>query len=251
MPIILEASSISKSFRGLMAISDVSVRLEEGQITGLIGPNGAGKTTLFNIVTGSIAPDRGTVTFLGKDLGKLTPNRICRLGISRTYQLVRPFLSLPVYKNVLIGVYFGRDGYLSSTKAEREVDELLEFVGLRDKRAARASELNTAERKHLEIGRALATQPRLLLLDEVVAGLNPNETSAIMESIREIRRRGVTIFLIEHVMKVVMGLSDHLLVLHHGELIAEGKPEKVATSPAVVEAYLGHRRPAGAYHAEG
>ncbi|MBI3091352.1 MAG: ABC transporter ATP-binding protein [Candidatus Tectomicrobia bacterium] len=251
MPIILEASSISKSFRGLMAISDVSVRLEEGQITGLIGPNGAGKTTLFNIITGGIAPDRGTVTFLGKELGKLTPDRICRLGISRTYQLVRPFLSLPVYRNVLIGVYFGRDGYISSAKAEREVDELLEFVGLRDKRAARASELNTVERKHLEIARALATLPRLLLLDEVVAGLNPSETSAVMESIREIRRRGVTIFLIEHVMKVVMGLSDHLLVLHHGELIAEGKPEKVATSPAVVEAYLGHRRPAGAYHAEG
>jgi branched-chain amino acid transport system ATP-binding protein len=239
---ILEGKGLTKYFRGLSALVRVDFEVEEGSITGLIGPNGAGKTTLFNLVSGVFPPNQGTTLFHGTDITHLSPDRICHLGISRTYQLIRPFLGLSVLKNVLVGVYFGRKESLSKEKVEEEAWSILEFMDLSPKTRYRADQLNTGERKRLEIARALGTNPRVLLLDEVIAGLNLAETTAIMENIRAIRARGVTIFMIEHVMKAVMGLSDKVIVLHHGEKIAEGTPEEVSTHPRVIEAYLGEKR---------
>jgi branched-chain amino acid transport system ATP-binding protein len=240
--VILEGRGLTKYFRGLSALVRVDFEVEEGSITGLIGPNGAGKTTLFNLISGVFPPNQGTTLFNGTDITHLSPDRICHLGISRTYQLIRPFLGLPVLKNVLVGVYFGRKESLSKEKVKEEVWSILEFMDLSPKAKYRADQLTTGERKRLEIARALGTNPRVLLLDEVIAGLNLAETTAIMEKIRAIRARGVTILMIEHVMKAVMGLSDKVIVLHHGEKIAEGTPEEVSTHPRVIEAYLGEKR---------
>ena len=239
---ILEGKGLTKYFRGLSALIRVDFEVEENSITGLIGPNGAGKTTLFNIVSGVFPPNHGTTLFNGTDITHLSPERICHLGISRTYQLIRPFLGLSVLKNVLVGIYFGRKENLSKEKAEEEAWSTLEFMDLSPKARYRADKLTTGERKRLEIARALGTNPRVLLLDEVIAGLNLAETTGIMEKIRAIREKGVTIFMIEHVMKAVMGLSDKVIVLHHGEKIAEGTPEEVSTHPRVIEAYLGEKR---------
>ena len=236
---LLETKKVSKFFKGLIALNEVDFGVEEGTITGLIGPNGAGKTTLFNVISGEFQPTKGSIIFEGRDITRLSPDRICRMGISRTYQMVRPFLGLNVLENVLIGIYFGRTGKISKKVAEHEARELLDFMGLSDKMAYQANQLIPVERKRLEIARALATKPRLMLLDEVVAGLNSAETTRIMESIRKIRKNGVTIVMIEHVMKAVMGLSDKVVVLHHGIKIAEGLPEHITTDSAVVRAYLG------------
>jgi branched-chain amino acid transport system ATP-binding protein len=176
------------------------------------------------------------------EITHLGPDRICHLGISRTYQLIRPFDGLSVLKNILVGIYYGKNEGLSRKKAEEEAWSTLEFMDLSSKAAYRADQLNTGERKRLEIARALGTRPKVLLLDEVIAGLNPAETATIMEKIRIIRGKGVTIFMIEHVMKAVMGLSDRVIVLHHGEKIAEGTPQEVSTNPRVIEAYLGEKR---------
>jgi branched-chain amino acid transport system ATP-binding protein len=240
--VILEGKKLTKYFRGLSALQQVSFSVEEGSITGLIGPNGAGKTTLFNLISGIFCPNQGTTTFRGLNITRLSANRICRLGISRTYQLIRPFLGLSVLKNVLVGIYYGRNESISRKKAEEEAWSILEFMDLSAKAAYRADQLNTGERKRLEIARALGTCPKVLLLDEVIAGLNPAETAAIMKKIGTLREGGITIFMIEHVMKAVMGLSDRVIVLHHGEKIAEGSPQEVSTHPRVIEAYLGEKR---------
>jgi branched-chain amino acid transport system ATP-binding protein len=240
---LLEGKNVSKSFGGLTALSGVDFVLEKGEILGLIGPNGAGKTTLFNLITGAYRPSSGRIRFLGKDISGSKPHTICRYGIARTYQLVRPFANLTVLENVLVGIYFGRAGGKSNSQraAYSEAERLLDLVGLAGKIKERAEHLTLMERRRLEIARALATQPSVLLLDEVICGLNPTETAQTMDLIRGLRDRGITIFMIEHVMKAIMGLSDRIMVLHHGELIAQGTPEEVANDRRVIEAYLGER----------
>jgi branched-chain amino acid transport system permease protein len=232
-----EVRSLYKRFGGLVAVRDVSFQIQRGEILGLIGPNGAGKTTIFNLVTGFIPPDSGQVVFQGESItGLKPPHQICLKQIGRTFQLVKPFKDMTVLENAMVGA-FAR--IPSAPEARERALEILAFIGLMKHRDSMASSLTIADRKRLELGRALATQPDLLLLDEVVAGLNPKETEEIIGTIRKISEQGITIFMIAHVMKAVMTLSDRIIVLHHGEKIAEGTPLEISRDKRVVEAYLG------------
>ena len=235
-PHLLEISNVSKSFRGLKAISKMSLHIDQGEILGLIGPNGAGKTTLFNLVTGFIKPDTGQIKFSGQNLVGLKAHQICKLGITRTFQIVKPFAHLSTLENVAVGA-FNRSNDL--TAVEKKSWEILDFVGLKQKALDPASSLTLPDRKRLELARALASEPQLLLLDEVMAGLNPTEQHQIIDLIRNICKAGTTIFIIEHHMRVVMGLSDRIVVIHHGELIADDSPRAISENPSVIEAYLG------------
>ena len=236
---LLEVTAVTKFFGGLRALYDISFSLEQGEILGLIGPNGAGKTTLFNIIAGTFPPTSGSVKFDNTEITFLGPRQICHRGISRTYQLVRPFSSLTVYENVLVGIYYGKTERESKSSAEAVATELLQLTGLFQKANIPAKNLTLVGRKQLEIARALATRPQILLLDEAISGLNPAETETVMTLIRDIRNRGVTVIMIEHIMKAVMGLSDRILVLNFGELIAQGTPDQITKNKAVIEAYLG------------
>jgi branched-chain amino acid transport system ATP-binding protein len=236
---LLEVASVTKFFGGLRALYDISFTLQAGEILGLIGPNGAGKTTLFNIIAGTFPPTSGSVKFDNTEITFLGPRQICHRGISRTYQLVRPFSSLTVYENVLVGIYYGKTERESKSSAEAVATELLQLTGLFQKANIPAKNLTLVGRKQLEIARALATRPQILLLDEAISGLNPAETETVMTLIRDIRNRGVTVIMIEHIMKAVMGLSDRILVLNFGELIAQGTPDQITKNKAVIEAYLG------------
>jgi branched-chain amino acid transport system ATP-binding protein len=229
--------NVSKSFRGLRAVRDASFTVPEGDINGLIGPNGAGKTTIFNIIAGVYAPDSGKVLFNNKEIQGLRPDQVCAAGIGRTFQIVKPFAGLSVLDNVIVGA-LQRERTVISARAYAQ--SILEKLNLAQKSALPASSLTLPDRKRLEVARALATRPRLLLLDEVMAGLRPTECDQMVEVFRELNRAdGLTILLIEHVMRAVMALAKHIGVLHHGEVIARGTPAEVVRDPAVLECYLG------------
>jgi len=237
---LLEGRKVTKHFGGLVAVKEVDFIVNEGEIVGLIGPNGAGKTTLFNCITGVYRPTSGKIMFDGKDITGLKPHQVCKLGIGRTFQIVEPFLGMSVLENVMVGALFGRNRSISLSDARKKALECLEFVGLADKKDVLADNLTLVDRKALEIARALATDPKLILLDEVAAGLNPTETLRAMDMIKKIRdERGITIFWIEHVMRAVMGTAERIIVIHHGEKIAEGPPKEVSNNKKVIEVYLG------------
>ena len=237
MTALLEVAGLSKRFRGLLAVDNVSFSVAEGAVFAIIGPNGAGKTTLFNIVAGVLPPDNGTIHFAGRRIDRLGPDVICRRGIGRTFQLVRPFPALSVEDNVIIGALLHRP---DPVMARRRAHEVLWHLDLFDKRRQIAATLTLPDRKRLEVARALATDPKLLLLDEVMAGLRPAETDRMVANLHKLNREtGVTILLIEHVMRAVMALAARVLVLHHGAAIAQGVPDAVVREPAVVESYLG------------
>ncbi|HQS15292.1 ABC transporter ATP-binding protein [Reyranella sp.] len=234
---MLEVRDISKSFGGLKAVDSASLDVASGEIVGLIGPNGAGKTTLFATIAGFHRPDAGTVSFEGKAITGLAPHRICAAGMVRTFQITQPFAGISVRENIMVGAYLHT---ADRRLAAREAEAVAGLVGMKDQLEQRGADLTVAGRKRLELARALATGPRLLLLDEVMAGLNPTEIVEIVGVIRNIRAAGVTILLIEHVMQAVTSLAERVYVLNQGRMIAEGTPAAIADNEAVIEAYLGH-----------
>ncbi len=236
---ILEGKGVTKYFGGLAAVSDVDFRVDQGEIVGLIGPNGAGKTTLFGLISAALVPKPGLIKFKGENITGLRPHQICRKGLARTFQSVKIFPNMSVISNVVLGVHFGTPERVTPAQATKEATGLLEFVGLSDRAAVPARDLTLVNQKLLEVARALATKPEVLLLDEIMAGLNPTEIAQAMELVSKIRAQGITIFMIEHVMKAIMNICDRIMVLHHGQKIAEGTPQEIATSETVIRVYLG------------
>jgi branched-chain amino acid transport system ATP-binding protein len=236
---LLEGIKVSKNFGGLAAVSNVDFELEQGEILGLIGPNGAGKTTLFNLISGAFKVKSGTIRFKEHNINGLPPHKICRLGIARTFQLVKVFSHLTVFENVLMGSLFGMSNSLSSEESAKVANEMIAFVGLTDFREYPAGDLTLVNQKKVEVARALSTKPEILLLDEIMAGLNPTEVTQAIQLVKNIRDKGITIIMIEHVMHAIMNVCNRIIVLHHGEKIAEGTPQEIANNQKVIEIYLG------------
>jgi len=236
MAAMLEVAGVSKNFSGLRAVANVSFAVPEGAIFAVIGPNGAGKTTMFNLIAGVFAPNNGTIAFKGQRIDGLPPDEVCRRGIGRTFQIVRPFPALTVEDNVMVGALLRHS---DPRQAMQRAHDVLRRLDLYDKRLQLGGSLTLPDRKRLEVARALATEPKLLLLDEVMAGLRPTETDRIVDILKQLNAGGLTILLIEHVMRAVMSLATRVLVLHHGAAIAEGTPAEVVRDPAVVQSYLG------------
>ena len=242
---ILEGQGVTKYFGGLAAVSDVDFHVDQGEIVGLIGPNGAGKTTLFNLVSAAFPISSGEIRFKGQKISGLKPHRVCKIGIGRTFQETKVFGNMPVIQNVLVGAFFGSPNRISGVDAAGEASQALEFVGLSAMAGHSIQDLTLVNQKRVEVARALATRPELLLLDELMAGLNPSEVSEAMELVTKIRDTGITIFVVEHVMKAIMGICGRIIVLHHGEKIAEGTPQEIAANKEVIEIYLGEETRAG------
>ena len=240
---LLEVDRVSQRFGGVAANQDVSLAVEEGEILGLIGPNGAGKTTLFNSIAGTLVPTSGRIRFQGQDITGIGPAACAERGIARTFQVVRNFETMTVLENVMVGA-FNRTGLTAAAK--RIALDVLEFTGMAARRDTFAAELTPPEKRRLEVARALATQPKLLLLDEVMTGLTPTEAQAGVQLVRDIRTRGITILMVEHVMEIVMPLADRVVVLNLGRVLTEGKPQEIVRNPDVITAYLGEKYRAGA-----
>jgi len=238
---ILEGKGVTRYFGGLAAVSNVDFQVEAGEVLGLIGPNGAGKTTLFNLISAAIPLRSGSIAFKGKEITGLKPYQICRMGLARTFQTVKIFGNLPVFDNVLLGAFFGGEGRIASAEAASAAASALEFVGLAGAVATPAKDLTLANQKRLEVARALATCPELLLLDEMMEGLNATEVNRAMDLVRMIHDKGITVVMIEHVMKAIMSVCGRIMVLHHGAKIAEGTPREVSTNKTVIEVYFGER----------
>jgi len=234
--LLLEVQNLSKRFGGLQAVNNLNFQVKKGEILGLIGPNGAGKTTVFNLITGVYRPDGGVIKFREEDIAGLKPFTICTKGICRTFQIAQPFREMTSLKNVMIGA-FSRTSY--TEEAKNKAEEILSYVGLAEKKEILAKELTTIDQRRLEIARALATDPKLLLLDETMAGLNPKECDEAVSLIKKIRDGGITIIVVEHVMRAIMSLSERIIVLDYGTKIAEGEPEEIRSNENVIEAYLG------------
>jgi branched-chain amino acid transport system ATP-binding protein len=242
---ILEGQGVTKNFGGLAAVSNVDFHVDEGEIMGLIGPNGAGKTTLFNLISAALPISSGEIRFKGNKLNGLKPHQICQMGIARTFQETKVFVNMSVLQNVLVGAFFGSPNRVSTADAAREASQTLEFVGLSGMSTTPVKDLTLVNQKQVEVARALATKPEMLLLDEVMAGLNPAEISEAMELVTKIRGRGITILMVEHVMKAIMGICGRIMVLHHGEKIAEGTCNEISCDRKVIEIYLGEETHAG------
>jgi len=236
---LLEGKEVTRRFGGLVALQNVDFHVDEGEIVGLVGPNGAGKTTLFNMIAGTYPTTSGTIIFEGKDITGFKPYKICKLGIARTFQIPKPFPSMSVYENIFAASVFGCDRAKGTSDIKENINQILEEFGLADKRETPASKLAVFEQRMLEIARALSTKPKMLLLDEVMAGLNPRETTQVIEIIRRLRDDGITILMIEHNMRATMGVSHRVVVLNQGMKIADGKPEEIGKDATVIEAYLG------------
>ncbi len=236
---ILQGENLSKSFGGLMAVNKANFQINEGEIVGLIGPNGAGKTTLFNLISGATSADSGKITFHDKNITRWKPHRICKKGIARTFQSTQLFEGMTVFDNIRMALVFGTPHFFSPKEIEKEVAELLELVDFRETPDTLVKDLSVGSQRRIEIARALATKPSLLMLDEVMAGLNPTELTQSIELVASLRDRGITIFMIEHIMKVIMNLCDRIIVFHYGSNIAEGTPDEVANNQTVVDIYLG------------
>lgn len=233
---LLEVNGITKRFGGLVAVDNLDLNVESGQIVGLIGPNGAGKTTAFSMISGFYEPDAGEILFDTKKINGFRPDHICKLGLARTFQVVKPFRQLSVRDNVIVGAYNRTN---NRREARQKAGEIMEFLGMQDMSEMMAGSLSVAHRKRLEVARTLATDPKIILLDEAMAGLRPKETDEMIELVRQISNQGIALLLVEHVMRVIMSLAERIVVIHHGEKIAEGEPRQIVKDKAVIDAYLG------------